>query len=139
VRRVYVDTGAFLALALRRDQHHERVAGHLRRLREERADLVTCEPVLAETATRLRYDDGLTAALRFRDFLDAATGAGLLRVRESDAGLRSEAFAVMARFDGLPLSFADAVGSAVAREVRAACVFGLDADFAVMGFALEPA
>lgn len=138
MRTVYADTGAFLALALRRDRDHERVVRHLRVLRDEGADLVTSEPVLGETATRLRYDSGLQAALKFRDFVEATTGRDVLRVRESDSGLRAAAFEVMARFDGLTLSYADAVGSVVAREVRAEAVFGLDADFAVMGFALEP-
>jgi predicted nucleic acid-binding protein len=44
----------------------------------------------------------------------------------------------MARFPDLKLSYADAVGAVVAREVRAAAVFGLDDDFRHLGFALEP-
>jgi predicted nucleic acid-binding protein len=48
------------------------------------------------------------------------------------------ALEVMARFPHLRPSYADAVGAAVAREVRAAAVFGLDDDFRQLGFALEP-
>ena len=38
----------------------------------------------------------------------------------------------------LALSFADCAGAVTAREARADTVFGLDSDFTVLGFALEP-
>jgi predicted nucleic acid-binding protein len=44
----------------------------------------------------------------------------------------------MAKFSERSLSFVDCVGAVTAREGRAAAVFGLDADFSVLGFALEP-
>jgi len=44
----------------------------------------------------------------------------------------------MERYADRSLSFADCVGAVTAREARAAAVLGLDADFAVLGFALEP-
>lgn len=66
----YVDTGAFLALLRSDDRDHERMAAVFRGLRQERAVLLTCEAVVAETATRLRYDAGLRLALAFRSALD---------------------------------------------------------------------
>jgi transcription-repair coupling factor (superfamily II helicase) len=48
------------------------------------------------------------------------------------------AFAIMAQHADLTLSYADAMGAAVAREVSAAAVLGLDHDFRILGFALEP-
>ncbi len=36
------------------------------------------------------------------------------------------------------LSYADGIGAAIAEERRVDAVFGLDNDFRVMGFALEP-
>ena len=44
----------------------------------------------------------------------------------------------MERFADQTLSFADCAGAVTAREASAAAVFGLDADFTVLGFALEP-
>lgn len=135
---VYVDSGAFIALVWRRDQAHERVTSQYRRYRSQRARFVTSDPVVGETATRLRYDDGLPAALAFRDVVREAVSAGDLRVRESDQPLRNAAFDVMRRYGDLPLSYADGVGAAVTREVKAAAVFGLDHHFRLMGFTLEP-
>ncbi len=137
-RTLYVDTGAFIALLWRRDRAHRRVGAHFTRLRAAGDLLVTSEPVIGETATRLRYDAGLQAALAFQRILEDAIADGSLRVREGDPRLRTAAFAVMARYADLRLSYADCVGAAVAREIRADALFGLDEDFRIMGFALEP-
>jgi predicted nucleic acid-binding protein len=94
--------------------------------------------VLAETATRLRYDAGLRAALAFKALVEEAEGAGLLTVRYADADLDSRAWELMEQYGDLALSFADCAGAVTAREARADAVFGLDSDFTVLGFALEP-
>lgn len=99
---------------------------------------MTSNLALAETATRLRYDAGLPAALIFRDFVERATDSGRLSVRYADEELDRKAWALMERFRDRTLSFADCAGAVVAREARAAAVFGLDTDFSVLGFALEP-
>jgi len=100
--------------------------------------LLTSNLVLAETTTRLRYDAGLPAAVAFRALIEEAVGAGLLTVRYADAELDARAWDVMERYADLTLSFVDCVSAATAREARAAAVFGLDADFSALGFALEP-
>ena len=138
MRTIYVDTGAFIALLWSRDRDHRAMRARYARLREERARLVTADPVISETATRLRYDAGLNAAQTFGAVIREAVGAGTLFVRESDAELRARAFDVMTRYDALQLSYADCVGAAVASELRADAVLGLDNDFRIMGFALEP-
>ncbi|MGH3664567.1 MAG: type II toxin-antitoxin system VapC family toxin [Egibacteraceae bacterium] len=138
MRIVYVDAGAFIAHLWARDDAYDRVHRHWRRLREADDLLVTCEPVVAETATRLRYDAGLRCSLGFRELLDASVVSGILRIRESDHELRQRAFDVIERYGDLALSYADATGAAVATETRAAAVFGLDHHFRIMGFDLEP-
>lgn len=138
-RLLYVDTGAFIALLWRRDRDHGRVSEHIRRVRAAGDTLLTSEAVISETVTRLRYDAGLPAALAFRRALDLTTATRSVLVRESDQGLRSAAFGVLSRFPDLKLSYADAVGAAIADERRVSAVVGLDNDFRVMGFVLEPA
>ncbi len=138
MRTVYLDTSAFLALVVARDRDHARVLSHIRRLRAERARLLTSDPVLAETVTRLRYDEGLPTVLRFRDLLARAVDRGL-DVRKSSPELRSGALDVLARHDGLRLSYTDAVGAVIALQMRVDAVCSLDADFTVLGFAVEPA
>lgn len=136
MRTVYVDSGAFIALLRRKDRDHTRVASHLAGLRSSRDRLITSDAVVAEVATRLRYDVGLNAALAFRRFVETAGRA--LTVRDADRQLRSDAFDVMAQYADLRLSFPDCLGAVVARRAHADAVFGLDDDFRVLGFSLEP-
>lgn len=138
MRVVYVDTGAWIALLWRRDRAHGEVARHFLRLRETSSLLVTSEAAIGETATRLRYDAGLTAVLTFHRLLEDAVAGGSIRVPDTDAALRRSAFRVMERFADLRLSYADCMGAAVARRFAADAVFGLDHDFRLLGFALEP-
>lgn len=44
----------------------------------------------------------------------------------------------MERYADRTLSFADCVGAATAADAAVTAVFGLDADFSVLGFAVEP-
>lgn len=133
---VYVDTGGFIALLWSRDRTHPAVTGAFRDLRREGRRLVTSEPAVAETITRLRYDAGLGAVRSFARILEDA-GAELV-VRESDVVLRRRALDVMQRFADLELSYAACVGAVVAREIGADLVLGLDGDFRVLGFTLVP-
>lgn len=135
---VYVDTGAFIALIWTRDRAHAAVRAAFETVRDRGARLVTCDPVVGETATRLRYDAGLPATMAFHDLVQQAVTAGQLDVVESSVGLRAEAFDLMGRFDGPRLSYADAVGGAVAHRHGVSSVLGLDGDFRVLGFHLLP-
>lgn len=138
MRIVYADTGAFIALLWRRDRAHERVRDHYRGLRERGDVLLTSNLVVSETATRLRFDAGLPLALAFRELVEAAVDTGRLLVRHTDPEVDAKAWALMERHPEARLSFTDCVGAVTAAEGRAAVVFGLDRDFRVLGFALEP-
>jgi predicted nucleic acid-binding protein len=137
-RLLYADTGAFIALVYGRDRAHLTISAHLRSLAAAGDRLITSEPVISETVTRLRYDAGLRRVAAFRDVVQRAVGQNFLSIRESSSGLRRSAFGILEQYEDLRLSYADAVGAVVAREGRADAVFGLDNDFRVMGFVLEP-
>jgi hypothetical protein len=136
---VYVDTGAFIALLWRRDRQHDRCRRHYLSVRDAHDVLLTSNHVVAETATRLRYDAGLRLALQFRELVDEAVEVGRLVVRHADAQLESRAWDTMAQYADVTLSFADCVGAVTARDGGAHAIFGLDTDFRALGFSVEPA
>lgn len=59
-------------------------------------------------------------------------------MRYADPDLDGRAWQLMEQYADRALSFADCVGAVTARDGRADAVFGLDADFSILGFALEP-
>ncbi len=138
MRVVYVDTGALIALVWTRDDHHAEAVAHAKSLRSENVGLLTSDHVIGETATRLRYDAGLHTALRFHELIDRMVQIGQLSIRYSDSALDDAAWRTMQRFDGLTLSFTDCLGEVIARDAKAAGVFGFDTDFRAMGLLLEP-
>lgn len=133
-----MDTGAWIALLWQRDRAHETMRRHFLRLREEHSDLITSDPVIGEATTCLRYDAGIDAVAKFRRVLEEAVVASTLRVRESDGKLRRRAFEIIEQFADLRLSYADGIGAAVAEEIDADAVFGLDHHFRILGRRLEP-
>jgi len=138
VRLLYVDTGYFLALTLRRDRHHAAAAAHFRSLRGTPAALVTTDAVLGETFTRLRYDGGVKAVRALREAVDRIEAAGTLRVQESSTDLRERALDLVEQYDSRPLSYADAAGAVLARQLGVDAVLGFDDDFRMLGLVLEP-
>ncbi len=136
--QVLVDTSAFIALIWSRDRAHASMRSAFADVRADGATLLTCDPVVGETATRLRYDAGLEATLRFHDLLQQAVTVGQLEIAESSSDLRLAAFELMGRYADLALSYADAVAAAAARSRGLDTVLGLDNDYRVLGFRLLP-
>ena len=101
--------------------------------------LVTTSYVVAETATRLRYDVGLAAALRLRESLAEAARAGSLRIVWIDRGLEAKGWEILAQYADVPLSLTDATTAAVARAQRIRELFAFDDDFAALGLIVAPA
>lgn len=105
----------------------------------EGARLVTTNYVVDETATRLRYDVGLAAALRFRDRLAEAERIGRLRVVWIDRASEARAGGILEQYADLPLSLTDGTTAAVARAQRVRELFAFDDEFAALGFIVAPA
>ncbi len=139
LKRVLVDTGAWLALLKRDDELHERAKAHYDQLARDGARLVTTNYVVDETATRLRYDVGLAAALRFRDTLAGTARAGRLRIVWVDRGIEGKAWEILEKYADLPLSLTDGTTAAVARAQRIREIFAFDDEFAALGLIVAPA
>jgi len=98
---VIVDSGAWLALANRRDRHHGRVRTALAGVREA---LVCTTPVLTETSHLLLARLGTDALLRFvNSWVD-----GAFQVFELTAAHAPRIAALMKKYDDLPMDLADA-------------------------------
>jgi uncharacterized protein len=135
---VVVDTGAWIALLSRRDQHAGAAVNRYRDLSAEGVRLVTTNYVVDETATRLRYGAGLDAALAYRRVLDESVTSHRLRIAWIDETVEREAWRVLAQYRDVTLSLTDATTAVAARRAKVTEVFGFDRDFEALGLVVVP-
>jgi len=126
--RLFVDTGAFIALCDRNDVYHrEAVAFYTSLTKETR--LFTTLLVVSETYTWLRYRVGYSAASLFLEVIkDAVLGEWLSLVYPDEAICKS-AETLLHRFRDQDLSYSDAVSFAVLKARSIGDVFGCDHHF----------
>jgi predicted nucleic acid-binding protein len=119
---VLLDTGpllSFLAAGLR---HHDWVVEQWKRLRPP---LLTCEPVLTETAYLLKREG------RDADPLFALLDRGVIRVAFAVQQEQADLRALMHRYRNRPMSLADACLVRLSEIHAAGEVFTLDSDFRI--------
>lgn len=130
-QRVFVDTGAWIALALTRDPLHPRAKETWERLLSERARLATSVPVVLETFTFLDRNANRDVALAWKDAVGELSGLDLLECTASDVEKAWEYF----RGKKLhKLSAVDATSFVLMKRARIERAFTFDHHFAVVGF-----
>ena len=138
MRSVVVDTGAWIALLSRADQHVAAATERYRTLAAEGTRLVTTNDVVDETATRLRYGAGLDAALAYRRMLDDTVKQRRLRIAWVDETIEREAWRLLEQYRDVTLSLTDATTAVAARRARIGEIFGFDRDFEALGLVVLP-
>ena len=131
--RVVVDTSAFVALALGRDQRHTEATALYEHLQNAEARLLTTEWVFGETVTFLRRRAGYETA---RDAGEALRSSAVLEIVNPDAQGMERAWDLFLgyRFGGLSLT--DCVSFAEMRRRRLRTAFTFDQHFVDAGFEL---
>ena len=130
---VFVDTGAWIALALTRDPLHERARAAWKALGEAGAHLYASVPVVIETFTFLERNARRDVALAWKDSLNELRRFEILTCTPEDV---EEAWPYFQRQDLHKLSAVDATSFAIMtrEEIRVALAF--DHHFATVGFQL---
>jgi len=134
MKKVFVDTGAFLAKEIQRDQHHTEAVEAWSGLSQRPETLYTSEHCIDETATLLaRRTNYAFAADWGADLLES--GITVLQAKPPDW---ENAFRMMRKFADQGVSFTDCLSFALMKRQRIAWAFGFDRHFAVAGFKLLP-
>ncbi|MBF6349429.1 MULTISPECIES: type II toxin-antitoxin system VapC family toxin [Nocardia] len=118
---IVADTSALFA-AFDADQHeHEQALSVM-----ENETLIISPLVLTELDHLTRRDLGFSAAMKITDALLARAIEGSYRLAELKHIDLSAAQSVRAKYEGLQLDLADAVGVALADRYKTDCIFTLD-------------
>ncbi len=129
--RIFVDTGAWIALALSRDPLHARARDTWARLQAGGASLHTSVPVVLETFTFLDRHATRSVALAWKD---SVTRLRRLRILPVTTGDLQRAWAWFDRPELHKLSAVDATSFVVMSERRIRVAFAFDTHFAAAGF-----
>jgi len=132
--RVFVDTGAWIALALANDPLHERARLAWERLRGSGARLFTSIPVIIETFTFLDRNTTKNVAIAWKNAVaDLPRVVDVLECRGADL---KAAWAVIETTNLHKLSLVDAISFALMSREGLRAAFAFDHHFASAGFRL---
>jgi predicted nucleic acid-binding protein len=126
----FVDSGAWIALALSRDPLHPRARDQWNGLREAGARLHTSVPVVIETFTFLERNANRDVALAWKDSIYAP---GIVKILPCELRDLEESWAYFRRKDLHKLSAVDATSFAIMKRARMRVAFTFDHHFAALG------
>jgi uncharacterized protein len=128
---VFVDSGAWIALALSRDPLHGRAREHWEELQGAGAKLHTSVPVVIETFTYLDRNANRDVALTWKDAISKPRVTKILPCEMRDLEQSWEYFR---RTDLHKLSAVDATSFVIMKRARIRLAYTFDHHFAVAGF-----
>lgn len=132
---IFIDTGAFLARYIERDQYHDAATKYWQTLQNDRRQCFTSNFVLDETITLLaRRSTYGFAAERARNLLKS-TSLSILRPGENE---ESAALELFQQYADQSVSFTDCISFVLMEKQGIKCVFSFDRHFAIAGFNVQP-
>lgn len=133
MKKVFVDTGAFLAKEIANDQHHAAAVNVWGELSAARVALYSSEHVLDETITLLARRTTYAWA---SEWGHDALGSGIVWLRGDQSDWKT-ALSLMRKFADQGVSFTDCMSFALMRRAGLREVFGFDTHFTAGGFRLR--
>lgn len=128
--RILVDTGAFAALAVRDDTHHQRAMLAVQHLATRRSRLITTNFVVAETHALVLARAGRDLARRVLSHIEQAVEE-IVRVGEAD---EQRARTIIDLYDDKDFTLTDATSFAVMERLGIVDAFTFDRHFLQFGF-----
>lgn len=134
---IFVDSGAWIALLDRRDQHHDDAVIIYATLKQQNTRFLTTDYVIDETATWLRYKVNHSIAVQFLDLIEHSKVTRGLTVTEIDSALFQAAEHLFRQYNTASLSFTDCTSFVVCRSHNISEAFAFDQHFPMMGITLR--
>ena len=135
VKKLFVDTGAWLPVIDPRDQYHRPASAFYRQVLQAHRSLITTNLVVAETYVNLRRSLSHAAAV---GFLDTIGQSSRIECVWSDMDLEYRARQILRQYADQDFSYVDAVSFALMREMEITEAFAFDRHFVTAGFVHVP-
>jgi hypothetical protein len=124
--KLFVDTGAFIALADADDENHKSPADIYRNAREKGTRFITTNFVVCETLNYLRARISHHIAVLFLENLKKSRFIEIAMVNPS---VEDEAFAIFKRYSDKDFSFTDCTSFSMMRSLKLKSAFAFDKHF----------
>ena len=132
---VFVDTGAWVALADKDDANHKKAVAIYPSLLQNQKGFITSNLVIAETYIVLLNELGHRAAIHFLEKIKASPR--ILRIYSND-DIERGAEESLRKYGDQDFSYADAVGFVIMRRQKIQKAFCFDKHFTTAGFERVP-
>jgi uncharacterized protein len=133
LKKIFIDTSAFVALRNSAEQEHEAVRATLSRLASERASLCTSNYVFAETYTALLVRVSRNEAIDWGRRFQASEAIELIRI---DEAIEREAWSILESHADKEWSYVDATSFALMEREHIVAALAFDRHFAQRGLTL---
>lgn len=128
---LFIDTGAFYARYVARDEHHARAIPLWKHIAEQRTPCLTTNFVVAELITLLTYRFGTTAGLQAAREM---YGSHRLHILSITTDIELQGLEWLERFSDQAFSITDATSFAVMETRKLTTAFTFDHHFTIAGF-----
>jgi len=132
---LFVDTGAWYALADRSDQHHNEAVEIYPKLLSGNLPLKTTNLIIAETYILIRRSIGYQAAIAFLE--NIASSPRVVKIY-SDSILEEAVESILRQYQDQDFSYTDAVSFVAMKQNGITEAFSFDKHFVTAGFTLIP-
>lgn len=132
---IYIDTGAFLARHLSKDQYHRQANTFWDSIRKKNEACMTSNFVLDETFTLLGRRAGYSFAAQRARNIYASESLNILRPNRED---ELKAIDFFEKYSDQRLSFTDCVSFVLMKSKKIKRVFTFDHHFQLAGFQIYP-
>lgn len=129
--KFFVDTGAWIALADRNDQHHDSAQDLYNAIQKRNIPLVITDYIFDETVTWLHYKIGHDIACGWGNKMLNSHMVGIVKISD---GHINPAWDIFQKYYDQKFSFTDCVSFAVMKSLGIDTAFAYDSHFSTMGF-----
>jgi uncharacterized protein len=124
--KLFVDTGAFIALTDADDENHKSAVAFYRNAREEGTRFITTNFVVCETLNYFRARISHPIAVLF---LENLKKSGFIEIARVTPSVEDEAFIIFKRYADKDFSFTDCTSFSMMRSLKLKSAFAFDKHF----------
>ena len=132
MRKVFIDTSAWMAYYLSDEPDHIRIKNLVKGFLKEHTAIITSNDVIDETVTNFIYVKPKIAK-KFVEFIQKAFAMNTATQLWVDEEIQNEAFGLIQKFSEHKLSLTDATTIALVKRFNIESIISLDSDFKKVG------